>query len=283
MPTFILADNGSKRPESTLNLRRLAATLSQRAGTQVDPVSLLHSDRIPADLLGGQPAETLAPALARLVRQGHQALVLIPLFFGPSRALSQFVPETAARVANDCGAFSLQVAPALCPLPTGEPRLVDILYDNLMSGGELRGMKTGRAILVDHGSPIPEVTAVRHWLGERLQERLEEEVRLEQAVMERREGAAYDFNGPLLEDLLGRLAEEDATAPVTLSMLFLSAGRHAGPEGDIRDICRRVSACHPGLEVRISPLVGDHPGLVDILLARLTERHRWNNLSPAAG
>ncbi|NEV60893.1 sirohydrochlorin chelatase [Thiorhodococcus minor] len=283
MPTFILADNGSKRPESTVNLRRLAAALSQRASAQVHPVSLLHSNRIPADHLDGRPAETLEPALRRLVSEGHRALVIIPLFFGPSRALSQFVPETAAHVAGDLDAFSLHVAPPLCPLPAGEPRLVDILKENLQSTGAANSTAPQRLILVDHGSPIPEVTAVRRWLADRLQERLGSGARLEQAVMERREGPEYDFNGPLLEDLLGRLAEEDATRPVSLSMLFLSAGRHAGPGGDIAETRERVMARHPGLQVHVSPLVGDHPGLVDILHSRIEESHRWRKITPAAG
>lgn len=282
MPAFILADNGSKRPESTINLRRLAAALSQLSHEQVHPVSLLHSNRIPADRLDGRPAETLDPAMRRLVHAEHRSLVIVPLFFGPSRALSQFVPETAARVAAELGAFSLHVAPPLCPLPEGEPRLVDILYDNLRSLEEADSAVARRPILVDHGSPIPEVTAVRRWLGDRLQERLGSDAHLEQAVMERREGPEYDFNGPLLEDLLYRLAEEDATQPIPLSMLFLSAGRHAGAGGDIAEIRERVMERYPRLQIPVSPLVGDHPGLVDILLARLTEQHRWRRLSLAA-
>jgi len=92
-----------------------------------------------------------------------------------------------------------------------------------------------------------------------------------EAVMERREGPEYDFNGPLLETVLRQLAADDPARPVVLSMLFLSPGRHAGPGGDIEQICASVRAEYPELDIAISPLVAEHPGLVDILAERLRE------------
>ncbi len=283
MRSILLLDNGSQRPDSSLNLRKIAHTLSARCGEAVLPVSLLHSDKIPAEQLAGRPAEILAPTLRRLLASGVRDLVLIPLFFSPSRALSRFVPETAADLGHEIGPFRLRVTPELCPLPTGEPRLVDILHDNLDQAAASAGTAPRQVVLVDHGSPIPEVTAVRRWLGARLGQRLGSEVRLEQAVMERRPDPAYDFNGPLLEDLLGRMAEEEPGAPVILSMLFLSAGRHAGAGGDIDRIRERIERKYPGFQVYPSPLVGSHPALIDILDARLRESMRWMEISPGAG
>lgn len=281
MRAILLADNGSRRPESALNLRRLAEALSARTGERIHPASLLHSDRIPAERLGGRAAETLARALRRLVTEGYRELVLLPLFFGPSRALTQFVPDTAAAIAEETEHFSLSIAPELCPLPTGEPRLASILLDNLTQTCTAAATDPRRVVLVDHGSPLPAVTAVRRWLGEVLAERLGPGIQLEQAVMERRADAEYDFNGLLLEELLDRLAREDPTGPIALSMLFLSAGRHAGPGGDIAEICERITARHPGLRIHTSPLVGDHPALIDILASRLADPDRWHRLSRA--
>ena len=51
---------------------------------------------------------------------------------------------------------------------------------------------------------------------------------VEASSMERREGTEYDFNEPLLENLLG---SEGFEKDVVLSMLFISPGRHAGPGG----------------------------------------------------
>lgn len=269
MRTILLIDNGSRRADSTLNLRRLAALLSERVGKPVQPVSLLHSDQVPIDQLDGRPAKTLEPALRHLLSQGARECILVPLFFGPSRALTQFVPDIASVLAGEFGPFQLQIAPELCPLPDGEPRLVEILAEHVDHTARVAGSPVSRVVLVDHGSPIPEVTAVRRWLGERLTQRLGSRVKVEQAVMERRAEATYDFNGPLLEDLLRELADADRATPVILAMLFLSAGRHAGPAGDIADIIRRIESAYSGFRVHPSPLVGSHPGLIEILLARL--------------
>jgi len=269
MRSVLLVDNGSSRPDSTLNLRRLAARLAEQIGEPVRPVSLLHADRVAAERLDGQPAEILAPTLRHLVSEDRRDLRLLPLFFGPSRALTQFVPELAAQITAEFGPFRLEVAPELCPLPVGEPRLIEILADNLRVAATRAAIAPKRVVLVDHGSPIPEVTAVRRWLALGLARRLGPDVRLEEAVMERRPGPEYDFNGPLLEDLLSRLAEADRETPILLSMLFLSAGRHAGPDGDIAQICARIEARFPPLHIEVSPLVGSHPGLIEILASRL--------------
>jgi sirohydrochlorin ferrochelatase len=269
MRSILLVDNGSSRPDSTLNLRRLSARLAERVGEPIRPVSLLHADRVAAERLNGQPAEILAPTLRRLVSEGVRDLRLLPLFFGPSRALTQFVPEMAAEVAAECGPFRLEIAPELCPLPGGEPRLVEILADNLDAVARSAGIAPKRVVLVDHGSPIAEVTAVRRWLALGLAGRLGPDVRLEEAVMERRPGPEYDFNGPLLEDLLSRLAETDRETPILLSMLFLSAGRHAGSDGDIAQICVGIERRFPGMRIEVAPLVGSHPGLIEILASRL--------------
>lgn len=269
MRSILLVDNGSSRPDSTLNLRRIAARLAERVGEPIRPVSLLHADRVAVERLDGQPAEILAPTLRRLVSEGVRDLSLLPLFFGPSRAITQFVPQLAAEVAAEFGPFRLALAPELCPLPAGEPRLVEILADNLAAAAMDAAIEPRRVVLVDHGSPIPEVTAVRRWLAHGLAERLGPAIRLQEAVMERRPGTEYDFNGPLLEDVLIRLAEDDDETPILLSMLFLSAGRHAGPAGDIARIRAGVEARFPRLRILVAPLVGEHPGLIEILTDRL--------------
>ncbi|EXJ14367.1 sirohydrochlorin chelatase [Imhoffiella purpurea] len=270
MGAILLVDNGSRRAESTLNLRRIASALSERLDKAVLPVSLLHSNQVDPGLLDGRPAETFADAVGRLLADDRRELILLPLFFGPTRAISQFIPDTLSELVRIHGPCRLRTAPVLCPLPGGEPRLVDILADNVDRAASSADSKPSRVVLVDHGSPIPGVTQVRRWLGERLAQRLAPGIRLYEAVMERRPGSEYDFNGELLETLLDRLAEQD-TSPIALAMLFMGPGRHAGPGGDISDICRRVETRHPGLQLYPSPLVGTHPGLIDILVSRLRQ------------
>ncbi len=273
-PAILLVDNGSSRPESTLGLRRIAERLAGRLGQAVYPVSLLHADRIPPAQLGGRPAEILDTALERLIGSGVREIMILPLFFGPSAALTQYLPATAERLVGQLGGIDLRIAPELCPLPEGEPLLVDILADQVRSAAHAVSILPKRVVLVDHGSPLPQVTAVRQWLARHLSARLGPEVELSEAVMERRPGPEYDFNGPLLEGTLGALAAQDDRTPIILALLFISPGRHAGPQGDIAQICARVQRLYPNLSILVAPLVGAHPALVEILANRFAWLHQ---------
>jgi sirohydrochlorin ferrochelatase len=264
--TILLVDNGSSRASSTLNLRRLANRLSENVGSVVHPVSLQHANKVHPSALDGIPANTFVPFMKQRLALGERRFIALPLFFGPSRALSSFIPEQAARLASEHGEFELQQCPVLCPLPQGEPRLAQILCDQLPV---LEQTQRRRVILIDHGSPIPEVTAVRHHLAEQMRRLLGPQVRLNEAVMERREGIDSDSNGELLEQVLRQAAEQDDRNPIALSLLFMSPGRHAGSGGDIESICRRVGNEYPNWPIVISGLVGDHDGLIAILLDRL--------------
>jgi sirohydrochlorin ferrochelatase len=264
--TILLVDNGSSRAASTLNLRRLANRVGASVGSIVHPVSIQHADKIHPSNLDGIPANTFAPFMKQCLERGERRFIVLPLFFGPSRALSSFIPQQIAKLASEHGKFELQQCPVLCPLPQGEPRLAQILCDQLPT---LEQTQRRRVILVDHGSPIPEVTAVRHYLAEEMCRLLGHDVRLIEAVMERREGDDYDFNGELLEQVLHQAGEQDVRSPIALSLLFLSPGRHAGSGGDIESICRRVGDEYPNWQIVIGGLVGDHDGLIAILRDRL--------------
>ncbi len=270
MPAILLIDNGSSRPDSTLALRALAQALGRRTGAAVHPVSLLHADQLPAAALNGRPADTLEPYLRRALASGEREFHLIPLLFGPSRALSRFIPDLVADLRRVHGPFRVRLAPALCPLPRGEPRLADLLAEHIRATAAAHAIAPRRLVLVDHGSPMPQVTAVRTWLAQRLRERIDPGAVLTEAAMERRPGAEYDFNGDLLTLVLHRLAAADPSTPVIVAMLFLAPGRHAGPGGDIAAICTAVQAEVPGFQAHPTPLVGSHPALIEILADRLT-------------
>ncbi len=270
-PIVMLVDNGSTRPAATLGLRAIAQRLAARCGRPVYPVSMQHANRVPADRLGGRPAEVLRSFLAAQLDRGQRDFVLLPLFFGRSRALTRFVPQQLDWLNERYGEFRLIQAAPLSPPADGEPRLAQILVDHIGHCATSIGGMPDRVILVDHGSPVPDVTAVREQLARLLPAWLPAGVAVEQAVMERRPGAEYDFNGPLLEQRLGDIRPAVDGGRTILAMLFLLPGRHAGPEGDIEGICRAAEARVPGLQVCISPLVGEHPALIDILKSRLDE------------
>lgn len=261
---LLLLDNGSRRAAATLNLRRLAGHLAERLGTAVHPVSALHSSKIPPDQLDGERAWTLEEFLTAQAAAGQRSFGILPLFFGPSRAISELIPQAAGRVAAQHGPIEVRVADVLCPLPEGEPRLVSILADHV-AAARAEVSADADVLLVDHGSPVPEVTAVRHWLAARLGERLGTAA-VGEAVMERREGADYDFNGRLLAEVLADRGDEQRR--LVLAMQFISPGRHAGAGGDIAEIVAEAETRQPGLQVQITRLIGEHPRFVDILAAR---------------
>jgi sirohydrochlorin ferrochelatase len=266
-PIILLIDNGSTQPQATRNLRRLAAELGRRSGHCIHPVSLQHADRIAVEALDGSPAHLLEFFLSTQLSQGARDFLAIPLFFGVSQALTKFIPNLLESLQLKYGAFRLKVAEVLYPLPQGEPRLALVLKDNIEP--LISDTLQPRVILVDHGSPLPEVTEVRVRIARELKLLLPHNVQINQAVMERREESEYDFNGHLLEQVLQEEARRDLHSPIVLSLLFLSPGRHAGQGGDIATICSEAEGRTPGLRIRISPLVGENPRLIEILLDRL--------------
>jgi sirohydrochlorin ferrochelatase len=264
---LILLDNGSLEPAATLNLRRLADALGREIGRTVHPVSLLHSHKVPAEQLEGKPAEIFTQAVRRLHGEGQKDILVVPLFFGPSGAIVDYLPEKITELAASLPGLRVRVAPWLVDTRhAGDERLTAILEDNIEEA-LADSHVIPHVILVDHGSPKPEVTAVRNYLAAELSCRLAGKARTVRAAsMERRPEPEYDFTKPLLEELLRDPLYGNRL--VVLSMLFLSPGRHAGPEGDIAQICKEAMRRNPCLQVIMTPLVGTHPGLIRVLADR---------------
>lgn len=259
-PLTLLVDNGSLEPAATLALRGLAATLAARLDRPVEPVSLLHSSAVPVDKLGGTPAEILEPALERRMAAGQSEFLIVPLFFGPSGALTDYLPKRIAHLRAKHPALQVRLAAPL--FAAGDDRLARILADQVRATAST----SRRVALVDHGSPAKAVTAVRNELACQLAGLLGPAYTVAPASMERREGSEYDFCEPLLERLLR--SPGWTTGEVIVAMQFLLPGRHAGPEGDVAEICRAAEAEAPGLKTVMTPLVAEHPLLVDILADR---------------
>lgn len=269
MPSLLVVDNGSLRPESILQLRSIARALARRLDHPVSPVSLLHASKIPAARLDGEPADTFEPFLRRQADLGEREFVVVPLFFGPSRAVTHLIPEVAGQLRATYGDLQIAVADVLCPLPSGEERLLDILEQHVTPmWAKARADKT-HIVVVDHGSPLPQVTAVRNWLAAGLASRLRGIGPVIEAAMERRPGVAYDFNGRLLESVLADVAAGNPEADIVLAMQFISPGRHAGPGGDVEEICRGLHQRYPRLQIMTTPLIGEHPLLIEILASRV--------------
>ena len=255
-------DNGSLEPESTLQLRRLATELDNRLVCRVDPVSLAHSGKIPPASLNGRPAELFEAALDRGWREGVNDYLVLPLFVGPSHGITRHVPALLAERKQKSSSFrSRLAAPLFVP---GETRLAQILVDHIRE--QISSGERPRVAIVDHGSPNQEVTEVRNVVAAQVRALLGDAV-LDVAAcsMERRDGPEYDFNEPLLANLLSR--PDWKQGPVVVGMMFIAPGRHAGEEGDVVQICR--GARNGELTgVKLTRLLGQHPLLLEILVDR---------------
>jgi sirohydrochlorin ferrochelatase len=267
-PAILLVDNGSLEPAATLSLRDVASRLAAALSLPVEPVSLLHSDAIPAGQLASRPAETLVPALERRLVSGVDDFLVAPLFFGPSGALTGYLPGRIALLKTRHPRLRVRVAPPLVDAGDAQDtRMADILASQVRAALPA-GETVPAVILVDHGSPVRSVTQVRDHLASQLQACLGHPVpRVLAASMERRPGPDYAFNEPLLEDALDQPGFNTGT--VIVALLFLSPGRHAGPGGDIAGICAAAERRHPALKTIMTRPVGSHPGLIPILVDRI--------------
>lgn len=264
-----LVDNGSLRPESTRLLRRLAAALTARSGHAVVAAPLLHADRVDPALLDGVPALTWEQQLRRDLAAGQRSFGLLPYFFGPTGAITTYVPERLALLRREGLACTLRIGPFI---HTGAEDLADdliaMLVDRVRACMAAAGLRQPPLVLVDHGSPLPQVTAVREAVAARLRLALGGEVGgITTASMERRPGEAYAFNEPLLANLLGRPGF--AGGDVVVALLFLAPGRHAGTGGDIDRICAAAEVAYPGLRTHRTEPLGSHPRMPELLARRL--------------
>jgi sirohydrochlorin ferrochelatase len=270
-PPCFLFDNGSLRPESTRRLRKTAEQLQAALGVPVRAVSLLHSNAVPAQDLDGVPAQLLEPALGALLAGGASDVVLLPLFFGPSAALTDYLPRRLKRVRNTHPAMCVRLGRCVVdPVCEGDTRIASILAANTRAVIAARALEHAAVVLVDHGSVQREVVAVRDHLSRQLGSLLDGAVaRVTAASMEGRVGAKYAFSGPLLAAVLDQ--SEFHRGSVVVALQFFSPGRHAGLHGDVAGICAAAERAHPGLKTYLTELIGADPLLVDVLCDRYRE------------
>jgi len=278
-PIIILADNGSTKASASLALRGIAKHLSECTHQEINPVSLQHANVISADELGGIKAIVLKDFLRDKLKKDLREFTILPLFFGNSRALTKFIPDVHAELEEEFGVFSIKVKATLfkphrftSDSDSASSGLSEIIYDHILQTAKKNSFPLENIVLVDHGSPSPQITAVRNGVAEEVQAKFKKGITLEQAVMERRVGKEYDFNGKLLEEWLIAKAKQSVSGKkisAIVALMFSLPGRHAGEGGDIETICKSVMKRYPNFKIGISPLVGEHPLLLDILSDRL--------------
>ena len=267
---ILLVDNGSYRPDAVLNLRNVAKKLTLKSSKVINPVSLLHSNKISHSKLNDIPADIFEPYVSEKVKSGTNDFLILPLFFGRSAAIYEYLPQRMEEIQKECGQFDLKIAPPLVDLDdSSNDDVAQILADLVREEISYNNLDYPSVTLVDHGTPRIKVNEVRNFIAEQLALILKDEVQcVKPSSMESREGDEYSFNKPLLEEILG---SSEFDRDVILSMLFISPGRHAGKGGDIDEICAESRKKHSGLNTFMTGLFSEHQGAIDVLNKRLDE------------
>lgn len=279
---ILLVDNGSLRADSFVSLRSIAARVSDLVHLPVLAASARFADRVTLPD-GGKGASLESAARAVLAADGNATFLILPAFFGPSDTLTEFVPTLFAKLTLEYPALRYSVARAAVDVrDKADDRISRAMLDKAVAAGAAAGFAPGTAALAvcDHGSPVPAVGAVRGHVAAQMAALATVAPGIAPVYrtvlpcsMERREGATYDFNAPLLEDLL-RTPPFDS-GNVILSLLFISPGKHAGDGGDLDHIVASAiadaSAAGRTLCVAKTALMNETQALVDVLADRLRE------------
>lgn len=265
-PALFLVDNGSLRPAATFALRSIADALSAKVNQRVEPVSLLHSHKIPAEKLNGTPATIVKRRMRELLAEGQREFVILPLFLGPSLAITDYLPTIIEELKKTDPNLSVKIAEPIAgpDVNDPEPRLVEILADHVLS--KLPAGEGVSIAMVDHGTPHKPVNALRDAVAAQLATRLQ--LPVQACSMERRDGPDYAFNDPLLENLA--TVEGCAGTHLILGMFFILPGRHAGEGGDVAEIIEGLIQRGDFKSIDVCPLLGEHPILLEILTDRLS-------------
>jgi sirohydrochlorin ferrochelatase len=268
--TIALIDNGSLEAAAHKNLRAVAAALSERTGVNVHPVSWKHSDRIALDQLDGTPAWTLAPFIRALVGMGQREFVFVPFFISAQGAIGSALRSDLEKLRAELGGFNFTFTDGLAARGALTPIVVARLRETLTA---VRFAAPPPVVVVDHGGPSAASAMLRNLVAAEVRVELGAEIGLVAAAS--LEGGEHPHSRPLVAEQLA--APGFDAGDVVLAPLFLSPGRHAGPEGDLARIALATAgAPEDGLASRrlryhFTGLVGTHPLAVVALAAALRD------------
>jgi sirohydrochlorin ferrochelatase len=265
---YFLIDNGSLRAGSVLQMRKIAQNLSGLTGHKVHPFGLMHSHKVDPSELEEKPGQSMQEFFLSARAEQVNEICALPFFLGPSLAITDWLPENLSlwkKQKTDSRNFRI-LPPLYQP---GDDRLAGAMSELCLCASQEAGLIKPHVAMVDHGTPLPEVNQVREEVGQKMSQLLAAEVNgFSTCAMERRPGKEYDFNDPLLENLLSQWFER-GVREVVLSQFFLLPGRHAGPGGDLAQICQPF--IDMGMNIVRAENLGQHPAVMEILQDRIID------------
>ncbi len=271
-----LVDNGSLEPAAHRGLRQLAVALGRATDSVVHAVSWKHSDRIPATELDGTPAWTLATFVRQMHALGQREFLFVPLFLSAQGAIGSALRRDLERLREELGGFDFHFTDGLAARGVLPAILADRIRESLRTNRLVRPP----VVLVDHGGPSAASAALRDRLGADVTALLGREIGpLSVASME-------GDHPPLLADQLD--APALAGRDVIVALLFLLPGRHAGPGGDIAQICAAAASDRTGVprpapvRPHLTDLIAHHPLALEALTAALRAALRPLHVSLSA-
>ena len=265
---YFLIDNGSLRAGSILQMRKIANHLSRSAECVIEPYGLMHSHKVDPGQLNGERGQSMQEYLGGDKSEQVNEIRALPFFLGPSLAITDWLPENlAAWQKRGSGTRKYRILPPL--YQAGDNRLAQALAELCLAQIKNHDLQSPRVAMVDHGTPLLEVNQVRELVGEEMQRILGCQIGgFSTCAMERRPDPQYDFNDPLLETLLEQWHQE-GVSEVVVSQFFLLPGRHAGPDGDLAEICQPFT--EKGMKIFRTDNLGAHPLVEQILLDRIKQ------------
>ena len=126
------------------------------------PVSLLHSSKIDPEKIEGIAAKTPERSTKAAYEAGQNEIWLQPLFFGPSAALIEYLPERVRILTGKRPELSVRIASSLIPHPASitPSWVLEILSDHA-NALRMADPNIQKWFLVDDGLPRKEVAEVR--------------------------------------------------------------------------------------------------------------------------
>ena len=273
-----LIDNGSLEPAAHLNLRAVAAALSKVTGISVHAVSWKHSDRIPVERLTGgpgtneqatpSPAWTLVPFVRAMTALGQREFLFVPFFISAQGAIGSALRRDLEKLQAERPEqpFEFNFTPGLAASGV----IPEIVAQRVLATLKTHALpSTTPVIVVDHGGPSPTSAALRNELAAAVGELLADKTG--PVVAASMEGEEHAHNHPVMADQLATPGFD--SGDVVIAPLFLSPGRHAGPEGDLAQIAREAEdrLALRSLRCHFTELVGTHPLAIDTLAHALRD------------